>query len=89
SATQGECAMLYPALQELMKDDLDARWQEGRLEGRKEGRLEGRKEGIFGAVGIYRDEMGLDDETIMGKIAARFHLTAEQAAEYVRLSQEL
>ena len=69
--------MLYPALQELMKDDLDARWQAGRAEG------------IFGAVGIYRDEMGLDDETIMGKIAARFHLTAEQVAEYVRLSQEL
>ena len=64
--------MFYPALQELMKDDLDARWQAGRAEG------------ISGAVGIYRDEMGLDDETIMGKIAARFHLTAEQAAQYVR-----
>ena len=68
-----ENAMFYPALKELMKDDLNARWQEGV---------------ISGAVSIYRDEMGLDDKTIMGKIAARFHLTAEQAAEYVHLSQE-
>ena len=71
--------MFYPALEELMKDDLDARWQAGRQEGRAEG--------ISGAVGIYRDEMGLDDKTIIGKIAARFHLTAEQAAQYVQTQE--
>lgn len=74
-----ENAMFYPALEELMKDDLDARWQAGRQEGRAEG--------ISGAVGIYRDEMGLDDKTIIGKIAARFHLTVEQATQYVQTQE--
>ena len=66
-----ETDMLYPALRELMKEDLDERWEAG---------LE---TGISGAVGIYREEMGLDDDDITDKIAARFHLTKEQAAHYV------
>ncbi|MBQ9493118.1 MAG: hypothetical protein IJR54_05215 [Oscillibacter sp.] len=125
--------MFYPALEELMKDDLNAHWQAGRqagllegrqegrqagllegrqagllegrqegrqaglLEGRQEGRqaglLEGRQEGrqegvILGTANVYRKILGLDNAALTGKIAAEFHLTAEQAAEYVRLSQE-
>ena len=70
-----DASMLHPALMELVKDDLEDRW--------KAGLAYGLEEGISGAVGIYREEMGLDDETIMGKIAARFHLTQQQAANYV------
>ena len=67
--------MLYPALRELMKEDLDERWEAGLAYGREAG--------ILGAVDIYREEMGLDDDAITDKIAARFHLTKEQAARYV------
>ena len=87
-----ETDMLYPALRELMKEDLDERWEAGLAYGREEGIAYGREEGIaygreegtiLGAVDIYREEMGLDDDAITDKIAARFHLTKEQAAHYV------
>ena len=39
-----EHAMFYPALEELMKEDLNARWQAGLREGRREGRREGKEE---------------------------------------------
>ena len=84
-----ENAMFYPALEELMKDDLNAHWQAGRQAGLLEGRQEGRQEGvILGTANVYRKILGLDNAALTGKIAAEFHLTAEQAAEYVRLSQE-
>ena len=72
-----ENAMFYPALQELMKEDLDARWQAGRAEGI-----------ILGTVNTYRKVLGLDNAALTDKIAAEFHLTMEQAKEYVRLSQK-
>ena len=83
--------MLHPALMELVKDDLEEGREkgreQGREQGRKEGREEGRKEGIVNLVDVYRVEMGLDDETITDKIAARFHLTRGQAANYVRAQE--
>ena len=50
---------------------------------REEGREEGRREGICGLISVYRDELGLDSTAIIERIAARFHLTSEQAAHYV------
>ena len=69
--------MFYPALQELMKDDLDARWQAGREEGI-----------ILGTANAYRKVLGLDNAALTDKIAAEFHLTAEQAAQYVRVTEK-
>ena len=40
-------------------------------------------EGIDALVDVYRTEMGLDDRTIIDKIASRFDLTGEQAKAYV------
>ena len=60
------------ALRELMKDDIQ-----------KDIDNAAKAEGIHTAVDIYRDEMGLDDQTIMEKISARFGLTSDQAKSYV------
>ena len=60
------------ALRELMKDELDQAERQGRREGT-----------ISGAVTIYRDEMGMDDQTIISRIISRFNLTLEQARNYV------
>ena len=63
------------ALRELMKDeiqkDVDA------------GIAKGRAEGIKAAIEIYREDLGLDDQTIVGKVAAKFNLSGDQAKEYV------
>ena len=59
------------ALRELMKDeiqkDIDA----------------ARAEGILALVDAYRVDMGLDDQSIIDKIAVRFGLTSDQAKAYV------
>ena len=59
------------ALRELMKDeiqkDVDA----------------ARAEGIHAVVDVYRADMGLDDQTIIEKIVAKFGLTSDQAKSYV------
>ena len=90
-----ESDMLYPALKELMKEDLEERWNAGLQRGERLGLEKGERlglekgerlglqKGIIGAVGIYRDELGLDDRTITDKIAKRFQLTNEQAARYI------
>lgn len=64
------------ALRELMKDELD----QAERQGRQKGRLEG---AISGAVAIYRDELGLDNQSIISRIASRFNLSDEQARAYV------
>ena len=63
--------MKYPALERLFREDL------------ARSRAEGRAEGLAGAIGIYREELGLDDATITDRLADRFHLTHEEAARYV------
>ena len=68
--------MLFPALEELMKDELDAYWQAGWQEGV-----------ILGTAEAYRELLGLDNATLTDKIAAEFHLTAEQAAEYIQTQE--
>ena len=83
-AKRRNISMVHPALMELVKDDLEDRWEEGH----EEGFLEGREEGILNLVDVYRDEMELDDETITDKIATRFHLTREQAANYVHAEED-
>ena len=62
------------ALRELMKDELDQAERQGRREG-----------AISGAVAIYRDEMGMDDQTIISRTISRFNLSLEQARNYVVL----
>ena len=43
-----------------------------------------KKEGkILEAISIYRDELNLDDETIIGKIMKRFSLSRKDAESYV------
>jgi len=44
---------------------------------------EGRAEGIIQLVDAYRDEMGLDDETIISRIMKRFSLSRKDAESYV------
>lgn len=56
----------------------------GREEGREEGRAEARKEGIAAVVDIYRHEMNMNDDEITRKIAQRFNLDEEKAADYVK-----
>ena len=67
------------ALEELMKDRIDA----ARDEGRDEGILIGRDAGIAALVDAYRTEMGLDNQSIIRKITSRFHLSGDQATAYV------
>ena len=43
----------------------------------------GRDEGIIEVVHVYREEMKLDDETIISKIMKRFSLTRKDAERYV------
>ena len=58
--------------------------QEGREEGRKEGRQEGREEGrILESVQIYRDEMKLDNNTIIARIKEKFGLSQQAAESHV------
>lgn len=86
-----ETAMLYPALRELMKDDLQDRWEAGLKAGLEEGLKKGqereRKESVRRLVNVYRNGMGLDDAAIAEQIAAEFQMTKEQAARYVRGQQ--
>ena len=63
------------ALRELMKDEIQKDIEAGRAEGKAEG--------IIALVEAYREDMGLDDRTIIEKIAARFGLTGEQAKAFV------
>ena len=80
------------ALRELMKDEIALDIAEGERRGRREGerrgrrkgRREGRREGrIVEAVNIYRGELGMDDQSIIGKISSKFNLSGDQAKAYV------
>ena len=64
------------ALRELMKDEIAKDIEQSREEGRKEG-------AIGEAVSIYRDDMGMDNQSIIQRIASKFNLTGEQAQLYV------
>ena len=72
------------ALFDLMKDKIEERerrvYQEGEMEGLQKGLQKGL---ITGSVNIYRNEMALDDQTIIEKIASKFNLSPEQARAYV------
>ena len=80
------------ALMEIMKDDIDKKVEEGRAEGEAKGRAEGEAKGrtegeaqgrIAESVVIYRDEMNLDDSTIISRIRDKFGLSQEIAEGYV------
>ena len=56
----------------------------GRAEGEAKGRTEGEAQGrIAESVVIYRDEMNLDDSTIISRIRDKFGLSQEIAEGYV------
>ena len=84
------------ALRELMKDEIAKDFAEGHAQGLREGLCEGRREGlregqreglhkgrIIEAVDIYRDELGLDEQSIVSRISSKFHLSDEQARAYI------
>lgn len=50
---------------------------------KKAGLAEGEAKGIKAAVNIYREELELDDETIIRKIMKRFSLSRKDAESYV------
>ena len=52
---------------------------EGRAEGIAEGRTEGRAEGIQALVDVYRNEMHLDNDTILSKIISKFQISRDYA----------
>ena len=81
--TEGGMTSMCSIAEEIRKEGREEGRVEGRREGRVEGREEGRREGICGLISVYRDELGLDSTAIIERIAARFHLTNEQAAHYV------
>ena len=66
-----------------MSEVLDRIEQRGKQEGIKEGMKEGLKEGIRALIDVCREDFALDDRSIISKVAARFHLTEEQSAQYV------
>ena len=45
--------------------------------------LESRRSSILDMVDAYREEMGLDDQAIMGRISKRYHLSPAEARSYV------
>ena len=51
--------------------------------GEQRGKQEGIKEGIRALIDVCREDFALDDRSIISKVAARFHLTEEQSAQYV------
>ena len=55
----------------------------GHSEGYQEGMNEEKNAGIVRVVGIYRSEMHLDDDSIREKIISMYHLTEEEAEEFV------
>ena len=58
--------------------------EKGRKEGREKGREEGREEGrIAESIDIYRDEMNLDNDSIIAKITDKFNLSPQDAEKYV------
>ena len=76
------------ALRELMKDEIAKDFAEGHAQGLREGLREGQREGlhkgrIIEAVDIYRDELGLDEQSIITRISSKFNLSSEQAKTYV------
>ena len=60
------------ALMEIMKKDIDKKVAEGEAEGR-----------IAESVVIYRDEMNMDDSSIISRIRDKFDLSQEIAEKYV------
>ena len=77
-------ASMCEALMEIMKDDIDKKVEQGRAEGEAKGRTEGEAQGrIAESVVIYRDEMNLDDSTIISRIRDKFGLSQEIAEGYV------
>ena len=60
--------------------------EQGIQEGIQQGIQEGIQKGIQEAVAIYREEMELDDETIIHKIMKKFSLTRQDAETYVKPS---
>ena len=72
------------ALMEIMKDDIDKKVEKGRAEGEARGEAKGEAKGrIAESVVIYRDEMNLDDSSIITKLRDKFGLSQETAEEYV------
>ena len=85
--------MLNPGVRMVMREDLEESWNAGMAEGIRLGIEEGEERGekrgaIRSAVRIYRDEMGLDNGTIMNKIAKQYDLTRETAAQYVYAKED-
>ena len=66
-----------------MSEVLDRIEQRGEQRGKQEGIKEGIKEGIHALIDVCREDFALDDHSIISKVATRFHLTEEQAAQYV------
>ena len=77
---QGGNASMCEALMEIMKDDIDKKVEKGRAEGEAKGKAEGR---IAESVVIYRDEMNLDDNSIISRLRDKFDLSQEMAEKYV------
>ena len=57
---------------------------DGYQEGMNKGYQEGMNESIARVVSIYRSEMHLDDEAIREKIISMYHLTEDEAEEFVK-----
>ncbi len=83
-------------LMEIMKKDIDKKVADARIEGFIKGFTESFTKSftesfmesfmdnrVREAVVIYRDEMNLDDSSIISKIRNKFGLTQEAAEQYV------
>ena len=54
-------------------------FQDVKQEGRAEGRAEGKAEGIRAVVDVYKNELHLDNDTILSKIISRFEISRDYA----------
>ena len=75
-------------LMEIMKKDIDKKVAEGVLKGEAIGLRKGEAKGLMEgrikeSVVIYRDEMNLDNSSIISKIRNKFGLSQEAAEQYV------
>ena len=57
----------------------DKGWDKGKNDGRNEGRNEGIAEGIRALVDVYKNEMHLDNDTILAKIISKFQISRDYA----------
>ena len=75
-----EVKNMCEALEELMKDELDARERQGELKGQKRGEMRG----IQSLIEACKD-LGASWKTVLGMVIDKFSASKDEAEEYMHL----